>query len=270
MTTTNHPAESFQIPIEAAELYESAFVPAFFAQWAPVLCDIAGVTAGHSVVDVACGTGIVARTAAELVGAQGTVVGVDLNEAMLTVAKRVCPDIDWRQGDVAELPFADGTFDTVLCQMALMFFADRAAALGEMARVATDRGTVAVVVPGALETQIAFKPFAELAARIAGPEAMTLLTSYFVCGDVAALTALFEAGGLRVTERRSVTGTYSAPSVDAAVTTEVESTPLIERIDDATYRQLREEAVAVMAPFTAADGSLVAPFECLVVAAQRR
>ena len=73
----------------------------------------------------------------------GTVVGVDLNEAMLTVAARARPDITWRQGDVAALPFADGSFDTVLCQMALMFFADRPAALREMARVTAEDGTVA-------------------------------------------------------------------------------------------------------------------------------
>ena len=270
MTTSDRPTETFQIPIEAAELYESAFVPAFFAQWAPILCEAAGVAPGRTVLDVACGTGIAARTAADLIGPGGTVVGVDLNEAMLTVAARVRPDITWKQGDVAELPFADGTFDTVLCQMALMFFGDRPAALREMARVAADDGTVAVVVPGALEAQAAFKPFAELSARIAGPEAMSLLTTYFVCGDVDELTALFADAGLRVTVSRKVSGTYRAPSVDAAVRNEVESTPLIERISEETYRRLREEAVEIMRPFTEPDGSLVAPFECLVVAAARR
>ena len=261
--------ESFQIPIEAAELYESAFVPAFFAQWAPMLCEVAGVAPGGRVLDVACGTGIVARTAAELVGPSGVVVGVDVNEAMLTVARRVRPELDWRQGDVAALPFTGGAFDIVLCQMALMFFADRPAAVREMRRVVADGGSVAVAVPSSLDNQAAFLPFLELAARIAGPEAMSLLSAYFVCGDLGELTALLDAAGLRVTVSRSVVGTYTAPSVDAAVTTEVESTPLIERISEVTYRQLREEAVEVLAPFTMADGSLVAPFECLVIAATR-
>ena len=112
MTTTG-PSESFQLPLEAAELYESAFVPGFFAQWAPLLCDAAGVGPGHEVLDVACGTGIVARTAAQRVGPGGRVVGVDLNEAMLTVARRVAPQLEWRQGDVARLPSPDGAFDRV-------------------------------------------------------------------------------------------------------------------------------------------------------------
>jgi ubiquinone/menaquinone biosynthesis C-methylase UbiE len=147
--TPAEPSESFQIPLEAAEVYESAFVPGFFAQWAPLLCDAAGVGPGDEVLDVACGTGIVARTAAERVVPSGRVVGVDLNEAMLAVARRVGPGIEWRQGDVSALPFLDAAFDRVLCQMALMFFPDRVGALREMARVAHPGATAAVVVPTA-------------------------------------------------------------------------------------------------------------------------
>ena len=145
--TATEPSESFQIPIEAAELYEEAFVPGFFAQWAPLLCDAADVGPGQEVLDVACGTGIVARTAAGRVAPAGRVVGVDLNEAMLTVARRVAPDLDWREGDAAALPFPDGGFDRVLCQMALMFFPDRAGALREMGRVARPGGAVARAGP---------------------------------------------------------------------------------------------------------------------------
>jgi len=127
--TNTQPAEAFQIPIEAAEAYEATFVPAFFAQWAPILCDAAGVGAGHTVLDVACGTGIVARVAAERAGA-ARVTGVDRNEAMLTVARRVRTDIDWRHGDAAALPLPGRSFDAVLCQMALMFFPDPIRASG--------------------------------------------------------------------------------------------------------------------------------------------
>jgi SAM-dependent methyltransferase len=268
--TAPSPPESFQIPIEAAEMYESAFVPAFFAQWAPVLCELARVGPGMSVLDVACGTGIVARTAADLVGTTGRVEGVDLNEAMLHVARRVRPEIRWHQGDVVALPFPDGSFDAAVCQMAMMFFPDRRRALAQMARVVRPGGTVALVVPSPLEVQPAFRPFVDLAAGIAGSEARSLLTTYFVCGDLSALTSLVESVGLEVTDTRRVTGTYSAPSVDAAVSTEVESTPLVDRIDDETYARLRAGAHEVFAPWTAADGSVAAPFECLAVAATRR
>jgi len=265
--TNTQPAESFQIPIEAAEAYEATFVPAFFAQWAPILCDAAGIGAGHTVLDVACGTGIVARVAAERAGA-AQVTGVDLNEAMLTVARRVRADIDWRHGDAAALPLADRSFDAVLCQMALMFFPDPIGALREMARVAAPAGTVAVLVPAGLGAQPAYGPFVDMAARQAGPQARSLLDTYFNCGDLDELTRLFGRAGLRVTGNQTHSGTARFGSVDAFVTTEVESTPLRERISAGVYHRIKQGARGVLAPFTAADGTLAVPFLVNVVRAR--
>ena len=268
MTTTER-TEAFQIPIEAAEAYEAAFVPAFFAQWAPILCDAAGLSAGQKVLDVACGTGIVARTAAGRVG-PAHVTGVDLNQAMLTVARRVRDDIDWRQGDAAALPLADRSCDAVLCQMALMFFPDRIGALREMARVAVPAGTVAVLVPAGLDAQPAYGPFVDVAARHAGLQARSLLGTYFACGNLDDLTGWFGQAGLQVTATSTDSGIARFPSVDALVTTEVESTPLGERITAEVYERIRHGAREVLAPFTAADGALEAPFAVHVVAARRR
>jgi SAM-dependent methyltransferase len=268
MTTTEH-SESFQIPLEAAELYESAFVPGFFAQWAPLLCDAAGVSPGDEVLDVACGTGIVARTASDRVVPGGRVVGVDLNEAMLTVARRVAPHLEWRQGDVAALPWPDATFDRVLCQMALMFFPDRTAALSEMARVARPGGTVAVLVPSRLDLQPAFRPLLEMIAGYAGPEARSLLGTYFVCGDRQELLAMVDAARLVTPEASTFEGVYGAPSIADAVRTEIDSTPLGERISADVYRRILADAVDVLAPFTQADGALRAPFSADVVVARR-
>jgi SAM-dependent methyltransferase len=260
--------ETFQIPLEAAEHYEAAFVPAFFAQWAPVLCAAARVAPGDSVLDVGCGTGIVARTAADLVAPDGSVTGLDLNDAMLTVARRIRPDLDWRRGDAGNLPFRDHAFDAVLSQMALMFVPDRPAAMREMARVARPGGAVAILVPSRLERQAAFGPLIEVAARHAGPEARSLMSSYFVCGGLDRLAALAEAAGLTVTVARTEAGTYRAPSVDAAVANEVESTPLRARITDDVYERIREDARVALASYTEADGSLNAPFEADLVVAR--
>jgi ubiquinone/menaquinone biosynthesis C-methylase UbiE len=268
MTTTG-PSESFQLPLEAAELYESAFVPGFFAQWAPLLCDAAGVGPGHEVLDVACGTGIVARTAAQRVGPGGRVVGVDLNEAMLTVARRVAPQLEWRQGDVARLPSPDGAFDRVLCQMALMFFPDRGAALSEMARVARPGATVGVLVPSRLELQPAFRPLLDMIVGHAGRDARSLLTTYFACGDQDELLATVHAAGLTAPDISTYEGVYGAPSVAAAVRTEIDSTPLGERISADVYRRILDDADAVLAPFTQTDGALRAPFSADVVVARR-
>ncbi|MDF3310694.1 hypothetical protein P3H15_37410 [Rhodococcus sp. T2V] len=98
---------------------------------------------------------------------------------------------------------------------------------------------------------------------------MSLLSTYFVCGNREELTGLVESAGLQVTTVRTNSGTYRAPSVDAFVTTEVESTPLLERISDDVYRRIRADAHDVLAPFTTPDGSIEAPFECNIVAARR-
>lgn len=266
MTTS----ESFQIPLEVAETYEAKFVPALFAEWAPHILDIADVGPGQSVLDVACGTGIVARTALDRVGTDGSVVGLDLNEAMLTVARRIEPAVEWRRGDAADLPLPDGSFDAVLCQMALMFFADRKRAVAEMARVANADGTVAILVPAGLTDQPAYGPLVDVAARHAGPEAMSLLGTYWSCGDVDELTDVVESAGLEVVGSRTRTGTARAASPDDLVATEVEGSPLIERIDDATYRRIREDAREVLSPFVTAAGTLEAPLVCHIVAAQER
>ena len=218
--------ETFRLSTAAAELYESQFVPALFAEWAPHLVDVAGIAPGQTVLDVACGTGIVARTVADAQRGHGRVVGLDINEAMLAVARRVRPEIEWRQGDAARLPFPDGAFDAVLCQMAFMFFPDRGAALREMARVVTARGTVAFSVPDRLDAQPAYAPFVAMVARHAGPEATSLLGAYFASGDLAELRRLIGSAGLHVVAQRTHVGTVRCPSVDAFVATEVESTPL--------------------------------------------
>ncbi|HET9444429.1 MAG TPA: methyltransferase domain-containing protein, partial [Acidimicrobiales bacterium] len=222
MTDTH---ETFQIPLEAAEAYEARFVPALFAEWAPHLVDMADVSPGQAVLDVACGTGIVARTAAPRVVPGGRVVGLDLNEAMLTVARRVSPDLEWRRGDAAALPFADGEFDVVVCQMALMFLPDRLAAVREMARVTAAGGTVAFSVPDRLPAQPAYGPFVDLCAEHAGPEALSLLGTYWSCGDLDDLVALAGAAGLEVLTTRTRAGTARFASVDEFVATEVEGTP---------------------------------------------
>ena len=146
--------QTFHLSQDSAEAYEEVFVPASFEPWARMLVDAAGVVAGDRVLDVACGTGIVARVAADRVGPTGSVVGVDPNPAMLAIADRLRPDIEWRQGEAAGLPFLARSFDVVFCQAALMSFADPVKALREMARAIKDDGTVAIQMWDRLEGDV--------------------------------------------------------------------------------------------------------------------
>ena len=261
-------AETFQLSIEAAELYEARFVPALFGEWAPHVIDAAGVSPGRAVLDVGCGTGVVAREAAKRLAGRGRVVGLDINEGMLAVARRLRPDVEWRQGDAAELPFPDAFFDAVLCQASLMFFADRAAAVREMARVVTADGNVAVQVWSSLESQPGYGPFVEVAARHAGPQAVDLLSSYWVLGDLDLVAALFEAAGLEITATRTRLGTARFDSIDSMVKTEVESTPLVDRITADVYRKIIEDSRAVLRAFTTEGGAEI-PIEGHVITARR-
>ena len=129
MSTTTR--EQWQLERASAEAYERYAVASWSGPLAARLVALAAPREGERVLDVACGTGIVARLA---VGAGGSVAGVDLNEGMLAVAREQAPAIDWRQGDVEALPVADGAFDLVACQQGLQFFGHRAAALAEMRR----------------------------------------------------------------------------------------------------------------------------------------
>lgn len=260
--------ETFEMPVEAAEAYEAKFVPAMFGEWAPILCDVAGVGPGQRVLDVACGTGIVGRVAAERVGPEGRVAGVDRNPAMLTVARRIAPDVDWQEADAAALPFPDAHFDVVLCQAALMFFPDPAAALAEMARVVEPGGTVACQVWGTLEASLGYARLVEVAARHAGPEAVDVMSSYWVLGNLDELEGRFAAAGLDVTSTSSRLGTAKFASVAECVETEIEATPLGQRIDAAVRQAILDDATEALAPFVTGTG-VELPIQGHLVAARR-
>lgn len=253
------PTETFQLSLAAAEAYESKFVPALFGEWAPLVIDAAGVTTGQEVLDVACGTGVVATAAADRVGATGRVVAVDINEAMLTVARRLSPSVEWRAADAGRLPFPDSSFDAVLCQAALMFFPDPARALREMSRVVRDTGSVAVQVWASLDSQPAYGPFVAAAARHAGPEAVDLLGSYWTMGHLGRLGELFAKAGMRLTATKSHIGTARFASIDELVKIEVESTPLVDRIGDDTYAAILADARHALARFTTPEGKAEVP-----------
>lgn len=246
--------ETFQISERQAEIYESKFVPAIFAQWSGLLVDAADVGPGDSVLDVACGTGVFARAAAARVGPTGTVKGIDLSEGMLTVARRLRPDLDWRRGDAEDLPFEDASFDAVVCQSGLMFFSDVTAALREMRRVARPEGRIAVQVYASLEDQPGYGPWVQMVARHAGPDAIRLLSTYWSLGDLDTLCSRFAAAGLHDPVVRTGTGTARFGSIEDMVRTEIDATPLVDRIGDAVYRDIITESAQVLRPFRTADG----------------
>ena len=142
--------EHWQLSGSAAELYERYPARYLLSPWAPRLLALAQLIPGERVLDVACGTGLVARLAAPAVGTTGRVIGLDLNAGMLDVARSLTPPagapITWIQSSAMRMDVPSGSIDVVFCQQGLQFFPDRLAALREMRRVLTPGGRLLLSV----------------------------------------------------------------------------------------------------------------------------
>lgn len=142
--------EQWHMSAEAAELYERIPARYILGPWAPLLVRAAAVMSGDRILDVACGTGVVTRVAAQLAGTAGHAVGVDLNPGMIAVAKSLpAPEgasIEWFERNALDLQFKNASFDVVLCQQGLQFFPDKLVALKEMRRVLVAGGRLAFSV----------------------------------------------------------------------------------------------------------------------------
>jgi len=260
-------AERGQVAGTAAEIYERFFVPALFAEWAGRVADAAGVTSGQRVLDVACGTGVLARAALDRVGAAGSVVGLDVNEGMLEVARTTAPGVEWRAGLAESLPFEDDSFDAVISQFGMMFFDDRLAALREMQRVRRPGGRIAVAVWGPLEATPGYAAMVELLQELFGGEVASALRAPFVLGDASELSALLAEAGLPDAEIRTEMGTARFPSIESWVFTDIRGWTLADMIDEAQYEQLLARAQQGLQRFVTPSGSVEFDAPALVVTA---
>ena len=142
--------ERYQLQDSGPKLYEDGAVALIFRPLAELTFERAPLHEGDRVLDAACGTGIVTRVAVQRFPNIRSIVGVDLNAAMLDVARASMPThraaVEWRQADICALPFPDGSFDVVTCQQGLQFFPDRSAALREMKRVLAHGGRLVFTV----------------------------------------------------------------------------------------------------------------------------
>jgi ubiquinone/menaquinone biosynthesis C-methylase UbiE len=174
-----------------AEAYEKVYVPTFFAPLGRALLERVKPTKTDRVLDVACGTGILGRLLHERSGASKRFVGVDINPAMVEVAGRLSPDLEYRAGNATELGFNAGEFDLVLCQHGLMFFPDRAKALREMRRVVTDGGRLGLSTWRSLAENPVSEAFTDVGRKyFDGP-----LDVPFSMGDDKQLAAMIESAG---------------------------------------------------------------------------
>ena len=187
-----------------AEIYEQYFVPGIFARWTPVLLKYAALRPDERVLDVACGTGIAAQNVAPLVGAEGTVVGIDISPDMLSVARAlpapVGAAIEWRQADAVSLPLPSCAFDLVLCQQGLQFLPDRTSALRDIYRVLAPGGRVVLSVWQGLEHQPVYAALCEAEARYLNTSIDAVAGPAFSLGSAGKLRTLLEEAGFEQVE----------------------------------------------------------------------
>jgi SAM-dependent methyltransferase len=255
-----------QVAAAAAEVYEEFFVPALFAEWAPRLCDAAMLVEGQSVVDIACGTGIAARTARERVGPEGEVTGVDLNDDMLSIARRRAPSTTWVRAPAESLPFESQRFDAAISQFGLMFYSDPVAALAEMTRVVRPGGQIAVAVWGRLQQTPGYAAMVQLLERLFDADTADALRAPYRMGDEDQLLALLRAAGMDA-RVATMPGRAHFPSIESWVHTDIRGWTLSDRIDDQDQDRLLAAALVELAPFIGPDGSVAFDHPALMATA---
>jgi ubiquinone/menaquinone biosynthesis C-methylase UbiE len=222
-----------------ADIFENMLVPSIFRPWGLDMLDRVPVSASDRVVDVGCGTGILARLVRERAGPQTDVQGVDLSALMIGKARAIAPDIGWHEAGAEKMPLPDQSFDVALCQQAFQFFPDRDAAAREMHRVLTRGGRVAISTWRPIEECELFYGLDQAATRLFGPR----VDRRHAFGDGAAIGSILAAAGFRDIHAQVITRAEHVSDARTFVRLNLGATyPPINEMSDAE----RESAIDAM------------------------
>ncbi|KUH99838.1 hypothetical protein AU190_10090 [Mycolicibacterium acapulense] len=256
-----------------AENYATNFVPLIPAPLAADLIEEAAPESGEYVVDIACGTGVVTRLAAERVGHTGKVVGVDLSSEMLEVASATSAPsgavIEWREGSAEALPIVDESYDLALCQLGLMFFPNRAAAVSEMWRVLSPGGRVAINVPGGAMPQM-FEIMVDALGRHINPDLPGFLQAVFSVSENE-LHQLLEGAHFQDVTVKTMTKTLRLPLPAEFLWQYLQVTPIAGVVlgaDDGRRQELEDDVVAQWQDFVD-HGDLVVDLPVAIATARK-
>jgi SAM-dependent methyltransferase len=245
----------------AAENYQRYFVPAIATPVSAGLLEAARLQPGERVLDVACGTGVIARLAAEAVGSTGSVTGIDLAPDMINVARATPapaqPSIDWHIGDAATLPFPDDTYDTVLCQMGLMFMSDRPAAVAEMRRTLVPGGRAVISTPGAIQPP--FEILERALVEHIGADLGGFVRAVFSMHDPGALASLLRAAGLRDVTATIKQATLRLPAPADFLWQYINLTPMspiVAQAPEAARKAMEADIVERWQPYVGEGGAV--------------
>jgi ubiquinone/menaquinone biosynthesis C-methylase UbiE len=259
-----------QLTSSAAEVYDEFFLPALFGAWAPRVVAVAGLRPGMRVVDVACGTGVLAIEAAAAVSPGGAVVGVDINSGMLGVAQRKSADVEWQQAPAEVLPLDSGSFDAAISQFGLMFFEDPQAAIAEMWRVLRPGGRLVIAVWDSLDNTPGYAAVTSLLARLFGDAIADLLKAPYLLGDADALRSLLSASSVTSSEVQRMPGEARFPSIRSWMHTDVRGWTYADKLDNEQYELLLAEAEKELRRFVTTDGTVRFDHPALIASATKR
>ncbi|MFC5576747.1 class I SAM-dependent methyltransferase [Lysobacter niabensis] len=249
-----HPSTDTRFSGSIPELYERYLVPLIFQPYAADLAARTAALPAREVLEIAAGTGVVTRELAARLAADVAIVATDLNPPMLEHATRIGTSrpVEWRPADAQQLPFADATFDAVVCQFGVMFFPDKARAFAEARRVLRPGGVLLFNVWDRIEDNV----FADtVTTALAGvfpddPPRFLARTPHGYC-DQAAIARDLQAGGFTQPPRfDTVTAISRADHPRIPAIAYCEGTPLrneIEARDAARLTQATDAAQAALA-----------------------
>ena len=192
--------ESMCLPAPA-QLYQQFYVPAIFEPLSRLLVDFAPPAVGATVLDVACGTGVVARRVAERIGNRGRVLAVDISADMLAVARSASTGVGARvefvEADAVTSIYPIAHFDIAYCQQGLQFFADHAIVLRRIRLALKPRAPLAIAAWQGIEQQPLFAAFAEIEALHLGELGVSYndIIAPFAFGGPAHICGLLEGAG---------------------------------------------------------------------------
>lgn len=274
MTTARKPSEQWQLEGTGASAYERFLVPKMFTPLADDTLNHVALKPTDHLLDAACGTGIVTRRAASIVGTQGRIVGYDTNAGMLEVARdktaHLQANLHWQQGDLTDMLFLDETFDVVICQQALQFIPDALAALKEMRRVLKSSGQIAISIWRSITFNPGFKIFSDLLDQYVGQGSGNMMRSPFPSWKAGYIRGLMEQAGFQNIHLNILIRMIRFPSPVEFLREEELSSPLaapLSTISSDTREQLVAEMTHQLYDYTDDDG-IIFPMETYLLTAQ--
>ncbi|HWL36992.1 MAG TPA: class I SAM-dependent methyltransferase [Frankiaceae bacterium] len=239
-----------------AELYERALVPLIFSDYAEETARRVAALSPENVLEVAAGTGVVTRALARATDA--AITATDLNQPMLDHAATVgtAREVTWRQADALALPFADASYDVVVCQFGVMFFPDRVRGWAEARRVLRPGGTLVVTVWDSLAANELPDETQRTLGRLwpEDPPRFLERTPYGY-HDPAVLRADAVAGGFGGAEVDAVSARARAATAREAAIAFVQGTTLRNEIEPRSATALAEATDAAAEAFAARFGA---------------